>query len=134
MNVSKDTSIFISYGHDCKEIVSKIKVDLEKRGYNIWFDKTNIKAGSEWREAITSGILNSDIVLAFLSSHSLRKDSICLNELSIAVGCKFGRIKTVLLEPNIEHLIPSTISNIQYCDMNDWKTQEKDSQNFDIWY
>ena len=98
----KNMSVFFSYGHDCEEIVLKIKEDLEKYGFQIWMDRSEIKSGNEWREKITAGILNSDMVVAFLSSHALRKGGVCLNELSIAVGCKYGHIKTVLLEPNIE--------------------------------
>lgn len=57
-----------------------------------------IRDGRDWREEITRGILEADIVLVFLSKHSMRKESVCLNELAIAVGIKHNRIRTVLLE------------------------------------
>ena len=36
--------IFLSYGHDSnEELVRRIKTDLEKRGHDVWFDKSEIK-------------------------------------------------------------------------------------------
>lgn len=136
MEIGKEKiTVFFSYGHDCEEIVLRIKNDLCRLGFEVWIDSVEIKTGNDWRERITSGILKSDTVMAFLSKHALRKNGVCLNELSIAVGCKYGHIKSVLLEPNIDHLIPPTISGIQYCDMSRWRVlQEKDPVAFANWY
>lgn len=74
--------IFLSYGHDANEpLVKRIKSDLEARGHDVWFDKSGIKAGDDWRRAITDGIVGSDWVLSFLSRHSTRDPSVCLDEL-----------------------------------------------------
>ena len=128
-------SVFFSYGHDSEEIVLNIKNDLEAQGFDVWMDRAEINVGNEWRAKITEGILQSDVVMAFLSKHALRKNGVCLNELSIAVGCKQGYIKSVLLEPDIDYLIPSTISGIQYCDMSRWKVLKNlDAQKFNLWY
>lgn len=49
--------IFLSYGHDAnEELVRRIKADLEKRGHDVWFDKSEIKFGDDWRRSITEGI------------------------------------------------------------------------------
>lgn len=38
--------IFLSYGHDANEdLVRRIKADLEERGHDVWFDRSEIKAG-----------------------------------------------------------------------------------------
>ena len=127
--------VFFSYGHDCAELVSQIKNDLSERGFDVWIDSNAIIAGSDWRERITSGILECDSVMAFLSKHAMRKNGVCLNELSIAVGCKYGHIKTVLLEPEIDHLIPPTISGIQYLDMSRWRIlKAQNEEEFYNWY
>ena len=43
--------IFLSYGHDAnEELVRRIYADLKKRGHDVWFDKTEIKFGDEWRQ------------------------------------------------------------------------------------
>src|ERR1700751_2269931 len=65
--------IFLSYGHDAnEELVRRIKADLEKRGHDVWFDKSEIKFGDDWRRQITDGIIGSNRVLSFLSKHSTR--------------------------------------------------------------
>ena len=52
--------IFLSYGHDTnEELVSRIKADLEQRGHDAWFDKSDMKFGDDWRRAITDGITGS---------------------------------------------------------------------------
>ena len=127
--------VFFSYGHDCAELVFQIKNDLCERGFDIWIDASEIKTGNDWRERLTSGLLESDSVMAFLSKHALRKNGVCLNELSIAVGCKYGHIKTILLEPEIDSLIPPTISGIQYLDMSNWRRLKAQNEElFSNWY
>src|SRR5271157_4237488 len=55
--------IFLSYGHDKnEELVRRIKADLEKRGHDVWFDKSEIKGEHGWRRSITKGITGSHIV------------------------------------------------------------------------
>jgi len=39
--------------HDSnEELVRRIKADLEKRGHDVWFDKSQIKFGDDWRRSI----------------------------------------------------------------------------------
>lgn len=114
--------IFLSYGHDSnEELVRCIKGDLEKRGHDVWFDKTEIKFGDEWRRAITDGILQSHRVLSFLSKHSTRDPGVCRDEIAIAIGVKGGNIQTILVESEQEVQPPVNIGHIQWLDMHDWK-------------
>lgn len=127
--------IFFSYGHDSSDKVLRIKQDLEQNGYTVWLDTEGIRPGDDWRAKITEAILKCDIVLAFLSQHSLRKDSVCLNELAIAVSHKPGAVKTVLLQNGIEDKIPGTVSWIQFCDMGEWEQYAHLSEEeFNSWY
>ena len=65
--------IFLSYGPDSnEELVRRIKADLEKRGHDVWFDKSDIRFGDDWRRQITNGITGSNRVLSFLSKYSTR--------------------------------------------------------------
>jgi len=36
-----------------------LKADLAKRGHDIWFDKSEIKFGDDWRRSITEAITSS---------------------------------------------------------------------------
>ena len=95
--------IFLSYGHDSNEdLVRRIRADLEERGHSVWFDKSEIRAGDDWRREITDGILGSNRVLSFLSKYSTRDPGVCLDELAIALGVKGGNIQTVLVESETE--------------------------------
>ena len=119
--------IFLSYGHDSNEpLIKKIQDYLSKDAEGnlkneVWVDKSEIKAGKDWRERITKGVLESDVVLAGLSKHSTQESSVCQNELTISIGVKGGNIKTILLEPSDVVSPPAMISHIQWLDMSDWK-------------
>jgi WD40 repeat protein len=133
--------IFLSYGHDQnEELVRMIKAELEKRGHDVWFDKSGVKesgivAGDDWRRAITDGITNSNRVLSFLSKHSTRDPGVCLDEIAIAIGVKGGNIQTILVESEIEVKAPPSISHIQWLDMHDWKEKRtQDGESWETWY
>ncbi len=114
--------IFLSYGHDAnEELVRRIKADLESRGHDVWFDKSEIRSGDDWRRAITDGIVHSHRVLSFLSKYSTRDPGVCRDEIAIAIGVKGGNIQTILVESEQEVRPPVNIGHIQWLDMHDWK-------------
>jgi len=124
--------IFLSYGHDRnEELVHRIKADLEKRGHDVWFDKSEIKGCHDWRRSITEGIVDSHRVLCFLSKYSTRDPGVCLDEIAIAIGVKGGNIQTILVESEKEVKPPPSISHIQWLDMYEWK--EKRSAGEVVW-
>ena len=96
--VSEDTKsqkLFFSYGHDENvPLVLRLKRDLEARGHQIWFDKSNIKVGDDWREDITHGLLEASEVLSFLSMPVVRSllVFVILVEKFIIFSIKSGRI------------------------------------------
>lgn len=128
--------IFLSYGHDSnEELVRRIKADLEKRGHDVWFDKSEIKAGDDWRRAITDGIAGSHKFVSFLSKHSTRDPGVCLDEIAIAIGIKGGNIQTILVESETEVKPPASISHIQWLDMHDWKERRASGEAaWEEWY
>ncbi|MCP5524790.1 MAG: toll/interleukin-1 receptor domain-containing protein, partial [Verrucomicrobiales bacterium] len=132
----KPLRIFLSYGHDANEdLVRRIKDDLEKRGHDVWFDKSDIKFGDNWRREITDGILGSNRVLSFLSKHSTRDPGVCRDEIAIAIGVKGGNIQTILVESEAEVQPPVNISHVQWLDMHDWKEQRATGEAaWEEWY
>ncbi|MCL4694233.1 MAG: TIR domain-containing protein [Candidatus Hydrogenedentes bacterium] len=128
--------IFLSYGHDAnEELVRRIKADLEQRGHDVWFDKTEIKAGDDWRRAITDGIIHSQRVVSFLSKHSTRDPGVCRDEIAIAIGVKGGSIQTILVESETEVRPPVNIGHIQWLDMHDWRERRAaDETTWEEWY
>lgn len=111
---SARTKVFISYGHDYTEFVLYLAGILQEKGMEVWTDR-QIPEGKDWRAAITSTLLEADKVLAFLSVHSVRTESVCLDELAIAVGCGTP-VVPVLLDKDAFFSVPASINGIQYLD------------------
>ena len=128
--------IFLSYGHDNnEELVRLIKAELEKRGHDVWLDRSEIKFGDEWRRTITEGITGSHKFLSFLSKHSTRDPGVCRDEIAIAIGVKGGNIQTILVESEQEVQPPVNIGHIQWLDMHDWKEQRAAGEAaWEPWY
>jgi hypothetical protein len=136
MTNDRSLRIFLSYGHDSnEELVKLIKADLEKRGHDVWIDRSEIKFGDDWRRSITDGVVGSNLFFAFLSKYSTRDPGVCLDEIAIAIGVKGGNIQTILVESENEVKPPTSISHIQWLDMHDWKDQRVAGENIWVnWY
>lgn len=112
--------IFLSYGHDENtELVEKIYKKLLERGHVPWIDKNEIKAGDDWRRSIIENIMDSKGFLAFISNYSVRVPGVCLDEIAIGVGNWNCKMQPIVLEKGITP--PSSINNIQWIDMSEWK-------------
>ncbi|MEO6329027.1 MAG: toll/interleukin-1 receptor domain-containing protein [Ginsengibacter sp.] len=56
--------IFFSYSRiDGSEFVLKLAVDLKKKGFNVWIDQQDIRAGSEWDLEIEKALETCDCLL-----------------------------------------------------------------------
>ncbi len=114
-------AIFFSYGHDMNlELVEKFKVDLENRGHTVWFDAKDIGTWEDWRGAITRGIDQSELAIAFLSKHALRDPGVCRNEIAIALN-RFGKIYPIAVEADTFDDTPVTIRHLQWPDLSQWR-------------
>lgn len=82
----KSKKIFISYGRkDAQDLAFKLEKDLNKQGYNVWLDKTQMEPGQSWEYQIEDAILNAEIFIALLSPHAVRRpNGVCLDEISLA--------------------------------------------------
>src|ERR1700675_3580772 len=91
--------LFLSYGvRDASDVAERLHRDLTARGYKIWQDIDRIRTGWAWDNELQDGLLTSDVVLALLSPHSVRRvrdvgnvsqvDSVCLDEIAYARGAR----------------------------------------------
>ncbi len=111
--MNKPLRIFLRYGHDHNEEIDlRIKSDLEARDYEVWIDKKDIKFGDDWRKSNTDGIMKSDMMFSFLSRNSTRDPSICLDELSIALGANSAIVQTIHVEREQEVTPPVSVRHI----------------------
>ena len=72
-------TVFLSYGQrDADEIAAKLCADLKRRGIDVWHDIERIRTGYSWSEEIEDGLKASQVLVALLSPHAVRrnKDSV----------------------------------------------------------
>ncbi|MEM9276260.1 MAG: TIR domain-containing protein, partial [Cyanobacteria bacterium P01_F01_bin.143] len=71
-NISPMSSkVFISYNHNDKDIVDKIKEKLESEQINVVIDSKNLLGGRDIEEFINQAIKNTDVTLLMVSKDSL---------------------------------------------------------------
>lgn len=65
------TKIFISYSRKDIDFARKLAGDLEKAGYDVWWDITDIRGGDTWVNSIPDAIETSQYMLVVLSPDSV---------------------------------------------------------------
>lgn len=80
----KKPFLFISYAHKNSDLVFPFLVELEAKGYRIWYDE-GIEPGTEWPEAIASAIESCCCVLVFISPDSVLSRNVS-NEINFALN------------------------------------------------
>ena len=81
----KKVRLFLSYGRaDGQELAERIESDLSLLGFEVWRDRLKIRAGTEWEDEIVAGLRTSQLVVAVLTPHAVREESVCRDELAFA--------------------------------------------------
>lgn len=65
------SQIFISYSRRDLDFVQALVNKLRRRNFRVWMDKSDIKPGSNWQEAIKTSVSASDALIAFISPDSV---------------------------------------------------------------
>ncbi len=126
--------IFLSYGHDhYAEVVVQLKADLEKHGYQVWFDLDRLKAGTNWEAYIEEGIdwvcaaqENGHFVIV-MTPHSVRRpDGFCRREILRSQERKIQLIP-ILLAPCEA---PISIAHLQHIDMRECLPFDKENLRY----
>lgn len=68
------TKLFISYSRKDTGFVRKLAGDLEKAGYDVWWDLTDLRGGDDWLRVIPSAIESSEFFIVVLSPNSAVSD------------------------------------------------------------
>ena len=66
--------IFISYSRKDMDFARKLAGSLEKVGYDVWWDITDLRGGDDWVRTIPAAIETSQYVLVVLSSNSSQSE------------------------------------------------------------
>jgi hypothetical protein len=64
------TQLFISYSRKDTAFVRRLAGDLEKAGYSVWWDISDLRGGDDWVRLIPEAIQTSDFFIVVLSPNS----------------------------------------------------------------
>ena len=105
------TQIFISYSRKDIGFVRKLAGDLEKAGYDVWWDLTDLRGGDDWPRVIPAAIESSQFVIVVLSPNSIVSDWV-EKEYMQALSLRKKIIPTMLTQSKV----PFPLNTINYID------------------
>ena len=78
--------LFLSYGREVEliQFVHKLKQDLESNGFSVWLDTADIPAGSDWHDAIGTGLSHCKAIIPIITKKYVGS-RYCMNEVSICL-------------------------------------------------
>lgn len=109
-------NVFLSYNSKNEDFAELVKLKLEKEKIQVWKDTNQIYAGTEWRNEIDHGLLNSEIIIVLLNKISTQSPYVTY-EWAFALG-NGKTIIPVLIEDCEVH---PRIEILQYFDFKDGK-------------
>ncbi|GAM28114.1 hypothetical protein SAMD00019534_112900 [Acytostelium subglobosum LB1] len=65
-----DNPVFLSYAHKDIKFVRELRVGLETYSIRCWLDEYRLQAGCDWREEITKGVENAQVIVYTVSETS----------------------------------------------------------------
>src|SRR5512138_3154837 len=103
--------IFISYSRKDIDFVRKLAGDLEKAGYDVWWDLTDLRGGDDWPRVIPEAIESSKVVIVVISPNSTVSDWV-EKEYTQALGLHKKIIPLMLSRATL----PFALNTINYID------------------
>lgn len=101
--------IFISYSRKDIAFARELAGDLEKAGYDVWWDLTDLRGGDDWPRVIPAAIESSQYVIVVLSPNSAISDWVA-KEYTQALDLR-KKIIPIMLEPS---RVPFALNTINY--------------------
>jgi TIR domain len=77
-------SVFLSYAHEQRGVVESVVMALRVRDYDVFFDRSQLKAGDEYDVAIENAIRACDLFVFLISPESVQEGKYTLTELGFA--------------------------------------------------
>lgn len=103
------SQIFISYSRKDIAFARRLAGDLEKAGYNVWWDLTDLRGGDDWPRVIPAAIEASQYVIVVMSPNSAISDWV-EKEYTQALGLR-KKIIPIMLRPS---RVPFALNTINY--------------------
>lgn len=106
-----DSYIFISYSHNDSQLVFPEIERFHNKGYNIWYDE-GIAPGNEWLDEIANALLNSSLLIAFITQNSVANRNV-QKEINWALKNDIPVLKICLEEAELPLKLEFELSNVQ---------------------
>jgi hypothetical protein len=101
--------IFISYSRKDSAFARRLAGDLEKAGYEVWWDLTDLRGGDDWPRVIPAAIESSQYVIVVLSPNSATSEWV-EKEYTQALGLHKKIIPIMLKSGNV----PFALNTLNY--------------------
>ena len=114
---AQPAQVFISYGRaDAMDFAKRLAADLQARAnYRVFLDLESIEKGGLWEVRIERGIKESSVLLAVLSAHAVREESVCRDEVVFAL-CEGKRIIPLRQDPDPQLQPPLLLARRNWVD------------------
>ncbi|HKJ37436.1 MAG TPA: toll/interleukin-1 receptor domain-containing protein, partial [Anaerolineales bacterium] len=114
------TQVFISYSRTDMEFVQRLAMDLEREGFDVWWDLTDIQGSDVWERKIEEGLRTSQYFIVVLSLASLESRWVRREYLS----ADNTGIKIIPLKLKPYDVTPLTLRDIQPVDAIDRRYED----------
>ena len=104
--------IFISYSRKDIDFARKLAGDLEKAGYDVWWDLTDLRGGDDWVNTIPAAISSSEYVIVVLTPDASESDWV-RKEYTQALSLR-KKIIPILLKPGTVPFALNTINFVNF--------------------
>jgi len=103
--------IFISYSRKDIGFIRKLAADLEKAGYDVWWDLSDLRGGDDWLRVIPTAIEASEYFIVVLSPNSAISDWV---KKEYTQALSFG--KKIIPLMLARSTVPFALNTINYVD------------------
>ncbi|MDJ0580823.1 TIR domain-containing protein [Crocosphaera sp.] len=117
------TDVFLAYAEQDEDIKEKIRKSLMRESLTVWTNKTDIKTGITFQEAINQGVEEADNFVYLISPHSIESEY-CQQELAHAFANNKRIIPLLIQEIELDS-IPSQVRELQFIDFTAYQQEEK---------
>ena len=108
--------IFVSYAHKDKEFVDRLAGDLHQRGASVFFDRSDLKPGDDWRQVILDNIQGCKVFIFIISPISVTRPEV-LWELEQARKAQKRVIPVIYKTAKMSKELAEYVGRIQYVDL-----------------
>jgi len=107
--------LFISYPSDQKDLAERLRLALEAEGHEVFTDRSELKEGEPYHEALREAIEEADAMVFFITPRSVSPGSYALTELDTAQRrwrAPGGRLLPVVVAPTPIDTIPPYLRSV----------------------